>query len=174
MPQNEYIEESIKKDGRRLDYSDRKRKREARAPHEHAAAAKETMGFKAKILNRQNRVEKIEIRKKVKAHQEKISKSKTNVSGKVPQGALPSYLLDRAASGSTENRAKVLSNMVKEKRKDKAGKWAVPLPKVKGVSEEDVFKVITTGKRKSNFSFLIFYFFRGLMETNGYKGNFCR
>ena len=35
------------------------------------------------------------------------------------------YLLDR----ETQQRAKVLSNMVKQKRKEKAGKWDVPLPK---------------------------------------------
>jgi ribosome biogenesis protein NSA2 len=29
----------------------------------------------------------------------------------------------------TQQRAKVLSNMVKQKRKEKAGKWDVPLPK---------------------------------------------
>lgn len=43
----------------------------------------------------------------------------------VPKGALPAYLLDREGV----SRAKVLSNTVKEKRKEKAGKWAVPLPK---------------------------------------------
>ena len=30
------------------------------------------------------------------------------------------------------------------------GKWEVPLPKVKAQSQADVFRVITTGKRKSN------------------------
>ena len=38
---------------------------------------------------------------------------------------MPHYLLDR----ETQQRAKVLSNMVKQKRKEKAGKWDVPLPK---------------------------------------------
>ena len=38
--------------------------------------------------------------------------------------------------------------MVKQKRKEKAGKWSVPLPKVRAQSEADVFKVIQTGKRK--------------------------
>ena len=41
------------------------------------------------------------------------------------EGAVPHYLLDR----ETQQRAKVLSNMVKQKRKEKAGKWDVPLPK---------------------------------------------
>ena len=30
------------------------------------------------------------------------------------------------------DRAKVLSNTIKQKRKEKAGKWEVPLPKVRG------------------------------------------
>eukprot|EP01108_Squamamoeba_japonica_P003259 TRINITY_DN2669_c0_g1_i2.p4 TRINITY_DN2669_c0_g1~~TRINITY_DN2669_c0_g1_i2.p4 ORF type:complete len:157 (-),score=59.42 TRINITY_DN2669_c0_g1_i2:42-512(-) len=39
--------------------------------------------------------------------------------------------------------------MIKQKRKEKAGKWNVPLPKVRPVSEDEVFQVIKTGKRKS-------------------------
>ena len=31
------------------------------------------------------------------------------------------------------------------------GKWDVPLPKVKAVGEDEVFKVIKTGKSKSKF-----------------------
>lgn len=32
------------------------------------------------------------------------------------------------------------------------GKWDVPLPKVKAVGEDEVFKVIKTGRSKSKFS----------------------
>ena len=35
------------------------------------------------------------------------------------------------------------------------GKWNVPIPKVKGVSEAEVFKVVKTGKTKSNNFFFI-------------------
>lgn len=62
----------------------------------------------------------------------------------VPEGAVPAYLLDREG----ENKTKVLSNMIKQKRKEKAGKWTVPIPKVKPLTEEEMFKVMTTGKRK--------------------------
>lgn len=48
------------------------------------------------------------------------------------------YLLDR----DVQSRAKVLSNMIKQKRKEKAGKWDVPIPKVKAQGDSDVFKVI--------------------------------
>lgn len=52
-------------------------------------------------------------------------------------GALPVYLLDR----DVQSRAKVLSNMIKQKRKEKAGKWDVPIPKVKAQADSEVFKV---------------------------------
>jgi ribosome biogenesis protein NSA2 len=48
-----------------------------------------------------------------------------------------------------EQRAKILSNMVKQKRKEKAGKWNVPLPKVRGIAEDEMFKVMKTGKNKT-------------------------
>ena len=38
--------------------------------------------------------------------------------------------------------------MIKQKRKEKAGKWAVPIPKVKAMSENEMFQVVRTGKRK--------------------------
>ena len=38
--------------------------------------------------------------------------------------------------------------MIKQKRKEKAGKWNVPLPKVRGIAEDEMFKVIKSGKRK--------------------------
>jgi ribosome biogenesis protein NSA2 len=50
--------------------------------------------------------------------------------------------------------------MIREKRKEKAGKWDVPLPKVKPISEDEMFKVIKTGKRQSSYliSFLLNFF----------------
>lgn len=142
MPQNEYIEEAIKKEGRRLDYAERKRKREARAVHENAETARKLRGLKAKLHNRKRYAEKIQMQKTIRMHEEKAVK---NRSGKMPEGPLPAYLLDR----EEQNRSKVLSNMIKQKRKEKAGKWTVPLPSVKGISQEEVFKVVKTGKRQS-------------------------
>ena len=51
---------------------------------------------------------------RIKAHEEKKTKQKT--SENVQEGAVPAYLLDR----EKQNRAKVLSNMIKQKRKEKA------------------------------------------------------
>jgi hypothetical protein len=45
--------------------------------------------------------------------------------------------------------AKALSSAIKDRRKDRAAKYAVPLPKVRGIAEEEMFKVIKTGKHKS-------------------------
>lgn len=143
MPQNEHIEEAIKNEGRRLDYAERKRKREAREPHKTSQYAQKVHGLKAKIYNQQRHAEKIEMRKKIKLSEQKEVKGKTLPNP--TDSALPPYLLDRGI----ENRAKVLSNMIKEKRKEKAGKWNVPLPKVKGVAEDEIFKVIKTGKKQS-------------------------
>ncbi|KAI8003572.1 Diphosphomevalonate decarboxylase 2 [Camellia lanceoleosa] len=67
--------------------------------------------------------EKAQMKKTLAVHEE--SSSRRKVDDDVQEGAIPAYLLDR----ETTTRAKVLSNTVKQKRKEKAGKWEVPLPK---------------------------------------------
>lgn len=142
MPQNEHIELHRKRYGYRLDYHERKRKKEARAAHENSAKAQKLRGIKAKLYNKKRHSEKIQMKKTLKMHEERKTKQKTD--DNVPEGAVPAYLLDREG----QSRAKVLSNMIKQKRKEKAGKWDVPLPKVKGISEAEVFKVVKTGKTR--------------------------
>lgn len=80
------------------------------------------------------------MRKQIKAHEERNVKSADDSDPKTP---LPSYLLDR----SNPTQAKALSSAVKNKRAEKAAKFAVPLPKVRGISEEEMFKVVSTGKK---------------------------
>merc|ERR1711966_524924 len=65
--------------------------------------------------------------------------------GAVADGAVPAYLLDREGV----SRAKVLSNTIKQKRKEKAGKWEVPIPKVWPVADDEMFKVMRTGKKNN-------------------------
>lgn len=142
MPQNEYMEEWQKKYGKRLNHDERMRKKEGRAAHERSAMAQKLRGIKAKLFNRKRFVEKIELKKTMRVNQEKDAKNKEPE--KVAEGAVPGYLLDREGV----SRTKVLSNMIKQKRKEKAGKWAVPIQKVKGMSEEEMFKVMRTGVRK--------------------------
>ena len=74
----------------------------------------------------------------------KERKNKHEDDSQLKKGAKPAYLLER--TGVSE--AKVLSNTIKQKRKEKAGKWSVPLPKVRGISEDEMFKVLRSGKRK--------------------------
>ncbi|XP_063589977.1 ribosome biogenesis protein NSA2 homolog [Penaeus indicus] len=142
MPQNEHIELHQKRHGRRLDYETHMRKKAARAHKDLSWKAQKLHGIKGKLFGKERRKEKIQMKKTLKAHEEKLNKKKNKE--EVPEGAIPSYLLDREG----ESRAKVLSNMIKQKRKEKAGKWDVPLPKVRAQSEAEVFKVIKTGKRR--------------------------
>ncbi|KAI6696515.1 hypothetical protein NL676_016634 [Syzygium grande] len=73
------------------------------------------------------------------------SSSRRKVDDDVSEEAVPAYLLAR----ETTTRAKVLSNSIKQKRKEKAGKWEVPLPKVRPVAEDEMFQVVKSGKRKT-------------------------
>ena len=69
----------------------------------------------------------------ISMHQEKGKKQGNEDAA--PGGAVPAYLLDREGV----SRAKVLSNTVKQKRKEKAGKWSVPVEKVKPITDDEMF-----------------------------------
>ncbi|PWZ39274.1 Ribosome biogenesis protein NSA2 [Zea mays] len=101
------------------------------------------IGAKGKRFAKKRYAEKAQMKKTLKMHDE--SNKRQKVDDDVQEGALPPYLLDRDQT----QRAKVLSNTIKQKRKEKAGKWDVPLPKVRPVAEEEMFKVLRTGKRKT-------------------------
>jgi ribosome biogenesis protein NSA2 len=100
-------------------------------------------GLKAKLLHAKRHAQKVQLKKTLKAHDERNVKQADTAS--TPDGALPTYLLDREG----QRDAKALSTAIKEKRKDKAAKYAVPLPKVRGIAEDEMFKVMRTGKSKS-------------------------
>lgn len=142
MPQNEYIEQHRKKFGRRFDYEERKRKREARSHHRNSQFAQTVRGLKSKLHSKKRYSEKAEMKKTLAMHDERTNKHKNDDAA--PKGAIPAYLLDREGV----SRAKVLSNSIKQKRKEKAGKWAVPLPKVRPIADDEMFKVIRSGKRR--------------------------
>lgn len=99
-------------------------------------------GHKAKMMHARRYAEKVAMKKTIKAHEERDVKTKD--ASALPEGALPTYLLDREG----QNDAKALSSAIKQKRKEKAGKFAVPLPKVRGIAEDEMFKVLKTGKSK--------------------------
>lgn len=88
---------------------------------------------------------------------------------KVMEGAVPAYLLDR----ENVSHAKVLSNTIKQKRKEKAGKWAVPLPKVRPIAEDEMFKAVVTGKKRSMCLYCICELSREGLEENGHQSVLC-
>ncbi|KAL4493419.1 hypothetical protein ABPG72_007427 [Tetrahymena utriculariae] len=141
MPQNEYIELHKKRFGERLDAAEKRRKKDSREHKVISKKAQTLKGLKAKLFNKERFKEKIRMKKLIKAHEEKDVEVKTD---QVKEGAVPTYLLDRE---KTDN-SKVLSNMIKQKRKEKAGKWQVPLQKVKAMTEAEMFQVMKSGKRK--------------------------
>lgn len=81
------------------------------------------------------------MKKRIRAQEEKNVKSAAPA--EPSSTPLPNYLLDR----SQATNAKALSSAIKDKRTEKAAKFSVPLPKVKGISEEEMFKVVNTGKK---------------------------
>jgi len=142
MPQGDYIDLWRKRHGYRFDHFERKRKKEAREVHRRSEYAQRVRGLRAKLYNAKRYAEKAQMKKTIAMHQERGAK---HSSEEVQEGALPPYLLDREKTST----AKILSNTVKQKRKEKAGKWTVPVPKVKGIAEDEMFRVIRTGKRKA-------------------------
>jgi ribosome biogenesis protein NSA2 len=86
------------------------------------------------------------MKKAIKAQEEK------DVKGSAPKESsstpLPNYLLDR----SDATNAKALSSAIKNRRAEKVAKFSVPVPKVKGISEEEMFKVVKTGKKTAKKS----------------------
>ena len=160
MPQNEYIERHTKLHGkrfvlwipqplsaspltipRRLDHDERVRKRTAREAHKVAKDSQNFTGLRAKLYQKKRHHEKIQMKKQIR------QKEESNVKSAGPQEPsstpLPQYLLDRSQPAN----AKALSSAIKNKRKEAAAKFSVPLPKVKGISEEEMFKVVKTGKK---------------------------
>jgi ribosome biogenesis protein NSA2 len=140
MPQNEYIERFRKLQGRRLDHEERTRKRLAREAHKSSERAQNLTGLRAKLYAEKRRKQKIQMKKTIRQHEERDVKSAAPQPSSVPQ---PEYLLDRSNATS----AKAISSQIKQKRAEKAARFSVPLPKVRGISEEEVFKVVKTGKK---------------------------
>jgi len=95
-----------KRFGERLDADERRRKKEARKPHEIARKAQTLKGLKAKLYNKERFKEKVQMRKMIKANEEKSVEVKVD---KPEEGAVPAYLLDR----ENVNQTKVQKNTVK-------------------------------------------------------------
>ncbi len=89
---------------------------------------------------------------RIAMHQERKNK---HVEEQPEKGAVPTYLVERERA----RRAKVLSNTLKQKKKQRAGKWDVPLPKVRPISEFEMFGVVKTGNKRSKYRRLTPFFF---------------
>ena len=139
------MEKHKKLHGVRMDAAERQRKREAREVHKVSEFAQKSFGLRAKLFNKKRYKEKATMRKTLALHKQGSNKHSNDPDNKPNKDVLPAYLLDR----ETVSRAKVLSNTVKQKRKEKAGKWTVPIPKVKPIADDEMFKQIQTGKRKN-------------------------
>lgn len=84
----------------------KRRKKESRLHKKIAKKSKKLRGIKAKIFHKERYKEKVNIKKAIKAHQEKDATTKAKKNKDVP---VPAFLMDR----ETTNSHKVLSNMVK-------------------------------------------------------------
>lgn len=125
----------------RLDHEERTRKRIARESHKQSQSAQKLHGLRAKLYQRKRHAEKIQMKKQIRAHEARNVKS---AGPSEPSSTpLPQYLLDR----SQPSNAKALSSAIKNKRNEKAARFSVPLPKVRGIAEEEMFKVVKTGKK---------------------------
>jgi len=141
MPQNEYMDLWRKRHGRRFNHEEKMRKKLARKVHKDGKFGRKTHGIHAILYNKKRYAEKAILRKTIAAHEERNNKHKNE--DVVPDGAIPAYLLDREGV----SRAKVLSNTIKQKRKEKAGKWNVPIPKTRAMADAEMLRVMFTGKK---------------------------
>lgn len=125
----------------RLDHEERTRKRIARESHKQSQSAQKLTGLRAKLYQKKRHAEKIQMKKQIRAHEQRNVKS--SGPSEPSSTPLPQYLLDRTQPTS----AKALSSAIKNKRAEKAAKFSVPLPRVRGIAEEEMFKVVKTGKK---------------------------
>ena len=76
MPQNDYIDLHRKRFGQRFDADEKRRKKEARKTKVISKKAQTLRGLKAKIFNKERFKQKVQMKKTIKEHEEKNSKSR--------------------------------------------------------------------------------------------------
>merc|ERR1711977_345012 len=134
MPQNEYINHHRKKYGQRFDFESKNTKREIRKIRKRADYARKSLGIKGKICAMKHRSEKAQMERITTIHHK--TEDRLKVDDGTPKNSVPAYLLERGHTNSV----KLMSESIKLKRKEKAGKWELPLPKVRSIKEEEIFK----------------------------------
>ncbi|KAI8213691.1 Ribosome biogenesis protein nsa2 [Colletotrichum sp. SAR 10_86] len=106
----------------RLDTEERERKCRARAGHKQSHNVQGLRGSRAKMMQEKRRVEKIQI----------------------PSPPTRSHTI----SGPKRSKRRQSPGVVyRSEAQREAARFQDPLPKVRGISEEEMFKVVTTGKK---------------------------
>jgi len=98
--------------GRRLDHEERTRKRTAREGKKVSDDAQKLTGLRAKLFQKKRHHEKIQMKKQIKAHEERNVKS--SAPAEPSSTPLPQYLLDR--SNPTNAKALSSASMLDEAR----------------------------------------------------------
>merc|ERR1711976_126126 len=131
-----------KRCGLRINYLEKCRKKKIRLLKKVCKKANKLCGLKAKIFNKTRLIEKTKDKKIIKFTKEDQNQKK--MSEFQQQNVIPVYLMER------ENlpKSKVLTNNLREKRREKSNRWAVPLPKIRALNETETVKIEKTGKRK--------------------------
>lgn len=140
MPQNDFVDQKIKIYGEAPNEQFKRAKREARMAKIIGKQSRTLLGIKAKLFHKRRSNEKIQLKKSLKEN----LKQKENVV-KSSAIALPAFLLDRDINYDTKSE---FNNKIKQQRQDKTTKYSVPIAKVDGIIEKEVFGVIKSGKRQ--------------------------
>lgn len=143
MPQHEFMELWRKRFGKRFDEEERLRKKEAKEGVRIAKQAKTLRGIKAKIFNKDRYKQKAEMKKTINTFQK--SKAQDNSMSAVGDEPIPVFLMDQTNTRTGD----ILQNSIKQKRKQRAGKWDVPLPQVRPIAEDEMLRVLKSGKTKN-------------------------
>ena len=139
---HEYMELWRKRFGKRFNEEDLELKKQAKEGKRISKQAKTLRGIKAKIFNKERYKQKAEMKKTVNTFEKSKASDKTKSA--VGDEPVPVYLMDQTVTRTAD----ILSNSLKQKRKQRAGKWNVPLPQVRPIAEDEMLRVLKTGKTK--------------------------
>ncbi|KAF4893979.1 Ribosome biogenesis protein nsa2 [Colletotrichum fructicola] len=125
MPQNQHIKRWRKRHGKHYTrYREASKKAPGPGWPQQSHDVQSLHGIRAKMMQGKRRVGKIQMRN-------------------LPSDPVLHYLLDRNEPSAT----KALASSIKQRRNEKAARLNITLPEVRSISEDEMFKVVTTGKK---------------------------